>query len=39
MANIIAKILEIVFAIGSGAAAIPCALEFYQPSVPSELKK
>ena len=39
MANIIAKVLEIILSIGYGAAAIPCAFEFYQPNVPQELKK
>ena len=39
MANIIAKVLEIILSIGYGAAAIPCFLEFYQPQVPQEFKK
>ena len=39
MANIVAKVLEIILSIGYGAAAIPCVFEFYQPTVPQELKR
>ena len=39
MANIVAKLLEIILAIGSGAAGIHCVVEFYQPTVPQELKR
>ena len=39
MANIIAKVLEIVLAIGYGTAGAFCVFEFYQPQVPQELKK
>ena len=39
MANIVAKILEIVLSIGYATSGAYCIVEFYQPAVPQELKR
>lgn len=39
MANIVAKILEIVLSIGYATSGAYCVIEFYQPTVPQELKR